>query len=168
MFLFRTTGDGNCLYSSISIMLVKSEKLCHVLRALSVIELTLNLPFYADHPFFKSAKDHDSNEHNLFVKTLSYHCAEKFNLKINNRKHCLLQQAKSASINFSWSPFVQLLVLSSVIRQQIRSIYPSTGGYFDKFFNILIVILGNYFKHYFKKKLPRICRPFLEAGIADF
>ena len=119
-------------------MLSKSEKLCHVLRALSIIELTLNLTFYANHPFFKSVKDHRTNEHNIFVKTLSNHCADKFDRKTNNREYCLLQQAKSASLNFTWSPFIQLLVLASVIKRQIRSIYPPTKGFFETFFNATV------------------------------
>ena len=101
-------------------------------------ELTLNLTFYANHPFFKSVKDHRTNEHNIFVKTLSNHCADKFDRKTNNREYCLLQQAKSASLNFTWSPFIQLLVLASVIKRQIRSIYPPTKGFFETFFNATV------------------------------
>ena len=96
------TADGNCLYSSISKLLVNSEKLCHILRCLSVIEIVLNLSYYAHHPFFKNSKI--LNENNLFVKTLSNKCVSEFNRE--NREYCLLQQAKLSSINYTFLYFM--------------------------------------------------------------
>ena len=134
--IYRTTADGNCLYSSISIHLVKSEKLCHILRSLSVIELALNLSYYSHHLYYENFKALNLNENNLFVKTLSNRSASELNRE--NRDYCLLQQAKYVSINFTWSPMVMLLVLSSVINRKIRSIYPLVKNSFEVVYNTTI------------------------------
>ncbi|CAF1246043.1 unnamed protein product [Adineta ricciae] len=42
----RTTGDGNCLYSSLSILNVGSEKLTHSMRLLAVNTMTTNRDFF--------------------------------------------------------------------------------------------------------------------------
>ena len=47
----KTSGDGNCLYRSASLILVESEKDLHLLlRLLTAIELFLHASYYAMHP----------------------------------------------------------------------------------------------------------------------
>ena len=48
----KVTGDGNCLYHSISLILL-GHKILHLLsRLLTTIELFLHPSFYAEHPDF--------------------------------------------------------------------------------------------------------------------
>jgi hypothetical protein len=46
----KVSGDGNCLYNSISVILIGNQRLSASLRLLTAIELFLNPMFYADHP----------------------------------------------------------------------------------------------------------------------
>lgn len=42
----QATGDGNCLYNSVSLSLIASERLSRQLRLMVVIEVILNRGFY--------------------------------------------------------------------------------------------------------------------------
>lgn len=44
------TGDGNCLYNCMSLILCGSEKLNIILRILTFIELFVNGNYYGNHP----------------------------------------------------------------------------------------------------------------------
>ena len=46
----KTSGDGNCLYRSASLILVGNEDLHLLLRLLTAIELFLHASYYAMHP----------------------------------------------------------------------------------------------------------------------
>lgn len=46
----NVTGDGNCLFNSVSAILVGSEDLAVTLRLLTTAELYLHRDFYAEHP----------------------------------------------------------------------------------------------------------------------
>ena len=43
-------SDGNCLYSAISVRMVRNNSLIHLLRILTSLELFLNNEFYSRHP----------------------------------------------------------------------------------------------------------------------
>ena len=45
----KVTGDGNCLFNSVSVLLVGSEDLAATLRLLTAAELYLHQDFYANH-----------------------------------------------------------------------------------------------------------------------
>ena len=51
----RSEATGNCLYSSVSLVLVGDNSLVHHLRILTSLELYMNADFYAQHPCFLSA-----------------------------------------------------------------------------------------------------------------
>ena len=46
----QSTGDGNCLFNSASILLTGNESISKELRLKTCIELALNLPYYQQHP----------------------------------------------------------------------------------------------------------------------
>ena len=50
LLFFSSEASGNCLFSSISILLVGDNSLSEDLRALSCLELFLYSSFYATHP----------------------------------------------------------------------------------------------------------------------
>ena len=45
----KATADGNCLFNSASILLVRDESASHMLRLLTAEELFLNPQYYANH-----------------------------------------------------------------------------------------------------------------------
>ena len=49
--LYRTKGDGNCLYRACSKLLCGKDELHVVLRDLTSTELFINQEFYAFHPY---------------------------------------------------------------------------------------------------------------------
>ena len=51
--IFRTTGDGNCLYNACSIALCGTEKLAPYLRCLTSIEVFVSCLFYVKHPILE-------------------------------------------------------------------------------------------------------------------
>jgi len=67
-----TTGNGNCLYRSASLILVGNQVLHLLLRLLTAIELFLHASFYACHPkFVRSLPICDVKEDILFALCLS-------------------------------------------------------------------------------------------------
>ena len=48
------TGDGNCLYNCMSLLLCGSEKLNIILRILTCTELFVNGNYYANHPSIRN------------------------------------------------------------------------------------------------------------------
>ena len=50
VLLFRSLTDGNCFYSAISVRLVGSNFLIHLLRILTSFELFPNHEFYSKYP----------------------------------------------------------------------------------------------------------------------
>ncbi|KAL3875906.1 hypothetical protein ACJMK2_033811 [Sinanodonta woodiana] len=96
-----TTGDGNCLYNAISILLFGNEALATQLRYLTCIQLVTNMTTYMNHPI--------SNE--LYLVSSDYD------------KACFDAGTCGAFSN-AW----HLLALSDVIMRPIRSIYPNVNG----------------------------------------
>jgi len=67
-----TTGNGNCLYRSASLILVGNQDLHLLLRLLTAIKLFLHASFYACHPkFVRSLPICDVLEDILFTLCLS-------------------------------------------------------------------------------------------------
>jgi hypothetical protein len=46
----KATGDGNCLFNSVSLLLTGEENVNGILRLLTAAEIFLNKEFYANHP----------------------------------------------------------------------------------------------------------------------
>ena len=70
-FTFRSLTNGNCMYSSISSLLVGNNSLVKELRRLTSIELYLNSEFHGKHCCFESAelsqKDAKKNHQIIFL-----------------------------------------------------------------------------------------------------
>ena len=52
MIFCRISGDGNCLFSAVSVALVGIESLAYDLRILTAIEIYQNVSYYANHAQF--------------------------------------------------------------------------------------------------------------------
>ena len=52
-----TTGDGNCLFNSSSILICGNQSLAGILRLLTVAELFVHAELYAEHPQMKDMAD---------------------------------------------------------------------------------------------------------------
>ena len=55
-FIFRSLANGNCIYSSISLLLVGNNSLVENLRCLTSVELYLHSEIYGKHCCFESAE----------------------------------------------------------------------------------------------------------------
>jgi hypothetical protein len=69
--LYRTRGDGNCLYRACSKLLCGKEDLCDLLRDLTSIELFSNQEFYAFHPYVKEKSHVFQSDNTAFSATAS-------------------------------------------------------------------------------------------------
>ena len=79
-FFYSSEANGNCLYSSVSILLSGNNSLSSHLRYLTCAELFLNLEFYYKHPLLSQAynenKDLFTSYDNMFnftVSTISFY-----------------------------------------------------------------------------------------------
>ena len=79
IFFFSSEAAGNCLYSSVSILLYGNNSLCSHLRYLTCAELFLNPEFYYKHPLLSQVYDKNKdqfasydNMFNICVSTISF------------------------------------------------------------------------------------------------
>ena len=72
---FRSEATGNCLFSSVSLVLVGDNSLVQILRILTSIELFVHAKFYSQHSCFTSPLDkhaeYFSNINNLLPMSVS-------------------------------------------------------------------------------------------------
>ena len=137
--IFRSEASGNCLYSSVSLVLVGDNSLVPILRKLTSIELFMNANFYSQHPLFLSIVENHSefsdSLKNLLPLSVSQECLDS-----GLATDALVK--KEAYLNChdkKWASFVCIFGLSSVIGTCIRTYYPDSGEIRPKLmFNSLI------------------------------
>ena len=125
-FTFRSKTDGNCLFSSVSLLVSGDNKLVDTLRSLCSIELFENRAFYANHPLlrtlFETKREYFSSFNSVFEVTVSSKATGD----------SLEGKVKSEAIRMchpgQWGSFLCLLALSSVTKRNIVSVYPSVGA----------------------------------------
>ena len=120
---FRTTGDGS-LFHSCSVGLTGDESLSLHLRCITSIELFQHSSFYADHPmiFDQFLNGRHISENSAFSIMLSQKAFNFF--EKGERAEAVVYEAKNCASNCSYSSFVCLLALSSVIGEEIVSYSP--------------------------------------------
>ena len=128
IFIFRTTGDGNCLYNACSIALIGDETLATCLRCLTSIELYQYAHFYASHPVldYLESQKRISNLNNAFAKMLSFKAADLF--EKDNHLPSVYREALHIAKNFRFSSFLCVLAVSSVIGLPIETYFPTNGN----------------------------------------
>ncbi|XP_047130019.2 52 kDa repressor of the inhibitor of the protein kinase-like [Hydra vulgaris] len=140
----RSTEDGNCLYSSISLILNDNNHTSKILRLLTSIELFENINFYTRYDYFCSYFNQHRSEYsqlsNLFFIAVSFKCSDSFStINDNMISELLLKEAYLNCFDKTFSSFICLIALSNVIKQPIESIYPEIGfKKYHSFFNTLI------------------------------
>ena len=125
VLFFSSADDGNCLFSSTSIILVGDSSLCFILRALTCLELSLNREFYLDHPIFSHVMD----ENKMLFKTkeaiLNFFLSNKtYKNDLNSFQNYINEEAINMCNNFKFSSFLCVLGLSTVINNGIKVLCP--------------------------------------------
>ena len=120
--------NGNCMYSSMSLLLVGDNSLVEELRCLTSIELYLNSDYYGKHDVFQSAylsqKEPKRSPESFFYLSMKNDTLDS-NLK--NKEDTVKREAILNCQNFAWSSFMCMLGLSSAIKGKIISHYPDGG-----------------------------------------
>nr|XP_047137463.1 52 kDa repressor of the inhibitor of the protein kinase-like [Hydra vulgaris] len=109
----RSTKDGNCLYSSVSLILNDNNHTSKILRLLTSID------------YFNQHRSEYSQLSNLFFIAVSFKCSDSFStINDNMISELLLKEAYLNCFDKTFSSFICLIALSNVIKQPIESIYP--------------------------------------------
>ena len=117
VFAFKSLSNGNCLYSSVSLLLAGDNSLVQDLRLLTSIELYLNATYYTDElPYFTTvfSRYHGkitSSLMNLFMISLSHESIDEGSS--NEQKVC--NESIRNSKDQTYSSFICFLALSSVL-----------------------------------------------------
>ena len=100
-----STGDGNCLFNSVSTVLTGDEKLTAVLRLRTAKEMSLNPDLYKDRTVFDELMD----------------CCPSY-------EDSLIDACTDGAYMSVWN----MIALSTVVGNPIQSIYPTLNGEKDK------------------------------------
>ena len=113
--IFRTTGDGNCLYNTCSIALCGTENLAPYLRCLCL--------FYVKHPILEQQhnKGAFSSIGNAFAMCLSDIVLNS--LAKEDLSKSVIAEAYSNALNCQWSSFLCLLALSSAVKLLVEAYF---------------------------------------------
>ena len=103
-----------------SILLKGNESLAMSLRLLTSIELYKNTEYYAKHPRLDD-ENLFVNQNNAFCALLSDESSRHFK---GERRGCILIEANLNLRNRNWSSMICMMALSSVIKRDVKSIYP--------------------------------------------
>ena len=133
----RSLTKGNCLYSSLSLLLIGDNSLVEVLRCLTSSELFLNPDYYGKHCGFDLAFNSQKDKiRHLHFFWLSLKSATLDHFSYDNIG-AVKNEAILNSKDFEWNSFMRLLGLSSVMKGQILSYYPDTGDFNHKIHSIM-------------------------------
>jgi len=117
----KTSGDGNCLYRSASLILVRNEDLHFLLRLLTAIKLFLNASSYVRHQKFLScmkSPSADVPEDIMFTLCLS-NTGMKMWESTKCREDAINREAATGCRVSKWSVMVQLMALATLIGRSI-------------------------------------------------
>ena len=128
-YLLRSQPNGNCLYSSISLLLFGNNKFVEDLRALTSLELFLNASYYCKHPHFLSVSKIYGKSDSFFFTMAIKNCTIDSDLK---NEEAVKFEAIANAKDKEWCSFLCLLALSSVIRRKIFSLFPDCDDSMQK------------------------------------
>ena len=137
----KTSGDGNCLYRSASLILVGNEDLHLLSRLLTAIELFLHGSYYARHPKFLSgmkSPSADVPEDIMFTLCLS-DTEMKMWESTKCREDAIKREAATGCRVSKWSVMVHLMALTNVIGRTIFSAFPKDCSKTRPFFHDEII-----------------------------
>ena len=138
-YCFRSETTGNCLYSSISLLLVGNNSLVETLRCLTSLELHQHASFYSKHPTFTFIFTNHRNVFASMESILKISVSHKTLDTGLSSDEAVKEEAINNCHDKAWSSFLCILGLSSVIQRSIHSLYPDFGLHRNKvLFNQLI------------------------------
>ena len=120
----QSTGNGNCLFNSVSIALSGSESLSSILRLLTVSELFAYSEFYANHPqIAEIAATSNYSMSAIFNIYLSDKKAEDtYRGRSDNAARSIEVLATETAKPFVFSSQFHVLALASVIGKPVLSV----------------------------------------------
>ena len=121
--LFRTNGNGNCLFNSCYLSLIHDDSIAIHLRFLTAIELFQHCNKYADHKIF-----HDAFERGEFLSYNSAFLASISNTVLKGSDKDNIHYVKMTAVEllnfsadkFSFSPFLAVVAPANVIRAPVN------------------------------------------------
>lgn len=121
----KATGNGNCLYNSVSLLLCGDESRSDCLRLLVAGELYFNAEYYANHKIFRNAAGEHSGtqESTLFTVALSAD-GDKTIADSGSKIDAIKAEALAGGENGVWGSLLHMMALASMIRRPIFSLYP--------------------------------------------
>lgn len=113
-------------YNACSLASIGYESLTACLKILTSIELYLNTEFYSDHPYIESliTKKSSINKKNAFYQCLSFKAIDSSSL--GNQNSAIYKEAENNVIDHTFSSFLCMLSLSSVIEMPIEAYFQIT------------------------------------------
>ena len=126
---YNATGDGNCLYNSISICLAGNESLAPMLRRHCADELSKHAAVYANHPHIQRVAREIGETttflwHNLLGEdSLEFAGTEGMLAGLQFEGNCTATPKR-------WGSLVNVLALSTVLQEEIISIFPDVPLHF--------------------------------------
>ncbi len=142
IIIFRVTGDGNCLFNSCSISLIGDESLSIYLRCLTSIEMFKFSSYYANHPaiYGHSFNGKPVNENTIFSIAISQAAFQSY--EKDDRLPSVIVESENNAKNYTYSSFLSLFALSSVIGRPIESYYPiesdAPANIYESIFNCTV------------------------------
>ena len=119
-----TTGDGNCLFNAVSILLFGNKKYSHLF-----FWWLENCSFYSDHDAFKQTRisNPDLYPDVLFAVALTKRGDHKFS-ETGSRDATMKEEALVAREVGEWSSLVHVMGISSVLSRPIVSLLVIPDG----------------------------------------
>ncbi len=130
VILYRTRGDGNCLYRACSKLLCGKQDLCDLLRDLTSIELFCHEEFYAFHPYVKEKTCFFKTENSAFSACASDSAlGHGYDRKDPSSRTMVVKREAIRNANpGNFSSLLCMFALSSVTGMTITSVYPEKLG----------------------------------------
>ena len=108
------TGDGNCLFNSVSVILCGNESIACELRVRTCVELFLNFEYYKKH----------------------HQCRDFICVSPDLEETC-----RKRAVDREYSSVFMMQALSSVVGRELVSVYPAMNGLLDNCLGILNTVL---------------------------
>lgn len=126
----QTTGDGNCLYNSASVLIKGDQSANLVLRLLTAVELYLNPNYYAEHPKLVHGRSSGFSDATIFTLLLSDSAQKEFERQ-GSRVDAVQGQAVITCKEKSYGTLLNMMALATVLNRPLMSLYlkfESTSG----------------------------------------
>ena len=119
----QTTGDGNCLYNSASVLIEGDQSANLILRLLTAVELYLNPDYYAEHPKVADGRSSRFSDTTIFTLLLSDSTQKEFERQAS-RVDAVQAQAIITCKEKKYGTLLNMMALATVLNQPLMSQYP--------------------------------------------